>query len=115
MITILIGKRTFPAVLEDNDTARAFAALLPMTLDMTELNGNEKYHYLMSDLPNAPEPVGHVEAGNLMLFGDSCVVLFYEGFDTPYTYTRIGCVADAAGLREALGAGNVQVQYRPMI
>ena len=28
-------------------TARAFAALLPMELHMTELNGNEKYHYLM--------------------------------------------------------------------
>ena len=111
MITIRIGEQEFSAALEDNHTARAFAALLPTTLDMTELNGNEKYHYLMGDLPNAPEQVGRVEAGDLMLFGGNCVVLFYESFSTPYTYTRLGRVADQAGLKAALGNGNVQVLF----
>lgn len=111
MIGIRIGEMTFTAVLEENATADAFAALLPMTLDMTELNGNEKYHYLMSGLPNAPEQVEQIAAGDLMLFGDRCAVLFYEGFPTPYTYTRIGHVPDTAGLSEALGKGNVKVEF----
>ena len=29
-----------------------------------------------------PRSVGEIHAGDLMLFGDSCVVLFYESFTT---------------------------------
>ena len=96
---------------EDNDTARAFAALLPMELRMTELNGNEKYHYLMSPLPSAPERVGHIEAGDIMLFGDDCVVVFYQSFDTPYSYTRIGKINNMKGLADALGDGDADVGF----
>src|SRR5438045_7264854 len=42
-IQIKVGNRRFTATLEDNVTAKAFKALLPMTIQMTELNGNEKY------------------------------------------------------------------------
>ena len=108
---LMIGETRFDACLADNDTARAFAQLLPMTLRMTELNGNEKYHYLLSPLPGAPERVGRVEAGDLMLFGDSCVVVFYESFDTPYSYTRIGRLTDIEGLAEALGPGDAEVVF----
>ena len=84
-MTMKIGEQTFSIILMNNDTSRAFAALLPMELHMTELNGNEKYHYLMGPLPSAPERVGHIEAGDIMLFGDDCVVVFYQSFDTPYS------------------------------
>lgn len=108
---IWIGGTAFPAVLEDNDTARAFAALLPMALPMTELNGNEKYHYLMDPLPAAPERVGHIEAGEIMLFGEDCVVVFYQSFDTPYSYTRIGRIVSAESLAECLGPGDADVAF----
>ena len=111
VMTIRIGERGFSATLADNDTARAFAALLPMELSMTELNGNEKYHYLMGPLPSAPERVGHIEAGDIMLFGDNCVVVFYQSFDTPYSYTRIGKIHDAEALAPVLGAGDVGVRF----
>ena len=108
---LCINGAAFDAVLEDNETARAFSALLPMDLHMTELNGNEKYHYLMSGLPNAPERVGHIEAGDILLFGDSCVVVFYQSFDTPYSYTRIGRIVSPENLAEQLGAGDVDVGF----
>ena len=111
MMTIRIGEQTFTAVLADNGTARAFAALLPMDLHMTELNGNEKYHDLMGPLPSAPERVGKIEAGEIMLFGDNCVVLFYQSFQTPYSYTRIGQISDTAGLADALGTGDADVRF----
>lgn len=47
-----------------------------------------------------------------MLFGSSCVVLFYEDFSTSYAYTPLGAVSDPAGLAEALGAGGVTVTFR---
>ncbi len=108
---IWINGAAFDAALEDNDTARAFAALLPMELAMTELNGNEKYHYLMSGLPSSPEKVGHIEAGDIMLFGDDCVVVFYRSFDTPYSYTRIGKINHIETLAEQLGRGDVAVSF----
>ena len=110
---IRIRNKVYQAALADNDAARAFLALLPMELRMTELNGNEKYHYLMSGLPNAPQPVGHIEAGDIMLFDDRCVVVFYQSFDTPYSYTRIGRILDAGDLMERLGNGDVSVIFEP--
>ena len=107
---VTIGEKTFGVTLENNETAAAFAALLPMELSMSELNGNEKYHYLMGALPAKPERVGHIEAGDLMLFGNDCVVLFYKSFHTGYSYTRIGHLENASGLEKALGKGSAMVK-----
>lgn len=111
VISIEVNGQTFSATLADNGTARAFAARLPMTLDMRELNGNEKYFYLDEPLPAAAQRVGQIRAGDLMLFGSDCVVLFYENFATSYTYTPIGRIDDPAGLADALGSGSAEVFF----
>jgi hypothetical protein len=52
-----VRERRFAITLTDNATARAFAAQLPLTLDMSELNGNEKHAELQEALPaNASRP-----------------------------------------------------------
>ena len=52
-----VGQRRFAITLTDNAAARAFAAQLPLTLDMSELNGNEKHADLPKPLPaNANRP-----------------------------------------------------------
>ena len=111
-IEIIIGTHSFPATLFDNETAKALAARLPMTLDMNELNGNEKYFYLDASLPSDPHRPAGIHAGDLMLFGSDCLVLFYESFSTAYTYTPIGRIDDVEGLKQALGSGNVQVSFQ---
>ena len=69
---------------------------------MTELNGNEKYFYLDDALPtDASRPDG-IRAGDLMLYGSECIVLFYESFSTAYSYTPIGRVQNPEGLTEAV-------------
>ena len=85
-----------------------------LTVTLEELNGNEIYHDLMEPLPSAPERVGHVNAGDIMLFGDSCVVIFYKSFDTPYSYTRIGNIADAEGLAAAIDGQSAYVTFEKM-
>lgn len=112
-IDIDIHGTTFTAQLEDNATARAFLDLLPTTLTMDELNGNEKYHYLDSPLPSEPQRVGTIHAGDIMLYGSDCIVLFYQTFRTPYSYTRIGSIADPGRLSNALGAGTASVTFSP--
>lgn len=110
-IIISAGSSVFTAALYDNDTARAFLALLPMTLNMSELNGNEKYFYLPDSLPADARRAGGIQAGDLMLYGSDCLVLFYEGFTSSYSYTGIGSIEDASGLSDALGGGDVQVSF----
>ena len=110
-INIIVGTKTFTATLADSETGRAFAQLLPMTVTMTDLNGNEKYHYLDSSLPTDSYRPGTIHAGDLMLYGNNCVVLFYETFSSSYSYTRIGSIDNPAGLSAALGSGNVSVRF----
>ena len=110
-INVIVGDKTFTASLADNATAEAFRALLPLTLNMNELNGNEKYNYLSTSLPSAAANPGTIHAGDIMLYGSSCVVLFYETFNTSYSYTRIGAIDNPAGLAQALGTGNVTVKF----
>ena len=110
-INVIVGSKTFTATLADSETGEAFAALLPLNVTMNELNGNEKYHYLSSSLPTAADQPGTINAGDLMLYGNNCVVLFYETFNSSYSYTRLGAIDNPSGLAAALGSGDVSVRF----
>ncbi|MDO5854076.1 MAG: cyclophilin-like fold protein [Thermoplasmata archaeon] len=110
-ILMTVGDATFTVTLADTDAARALAAMLPMTVTMSEYNGNEKYVYLDTTFPTAHSRVGTISAGDVMLYQDDCVVVFYESFSTSYSYTRLGTVDDPIGLAEALGSGSVTVTF----
>lgn len=108
---ITIGTNTFKAKFYDNPTAAAFKTKLPMTVNMIELNGNEKYFDLPHNLPvNASNP-GTIQTGDLMLYGSNTLVLFYKTFSTSYSYTRIGRIDNPSGLAAALGVGNATVKF----
>jgi len=103
--------RRFSVTLASTDAAREFMARLPMTLDMTDLNANEKKFELPKNLPANQSRPGTIRYGDLMLWGDNTVVVFYKTFDSAYSYTRLGQVDDPSGLAQALGLGDVQVQF----
>lgn len=110
-ITLTIGSARFAATLDTTDAAQAFADLLPMTVRMAELNGNEKYCSLSQSLPTATYRPGTIHAGDLLLWGSSTVVLFYETFSSSYSYTRLGSLDDPDGLVAAVGSGAVTVTF----
>ena len=110
-IQIKIGNKAFTATPEDNATSKAFKAMLPMTIQMTELNGNEKYFRFPVNLPTNASNPGKIQTGDLMIYGQNTLVLFYETFPTSYSYTRLGRINDTAGLVAALGSGDVTVAY----
>lgn len=106
-----VGGRTFTVALEDNQTAAAFTEMLPMEIRMSELNGNEKYHYLPEELPRDDVMPGIIRTGDIMLYNGDCLVVFYETFATSYGYTPIGHVIETDGLAEALGHGSANVTF----
>ena len=108
-IKISIGAKAFYATLKESESVNAFIKQLPLTLSMEELNGNEKYAELKYPLPTQAESIGKIQTGDLLLYGNNVLVLFYESFATPYRYTRLGHVHDTLGLSKALGAGTCQV------
>jgi hypothetical protein len=108
---IKIGSSVFTATLHDNATATAFKGMLPMTVKMSDLNGNEKYFDLSSNLPTNASNPRMIQSGDLMIYGSNTLVLFYKTFATSYSYTRLGRINDAEGLAAAVGSGNVTVAY----
>lgn len=111
-IAIIVGGKHFSATLYDNAAAKTFAGRFPLTLSMSELNGNEKYADLETGLPASPINPGVIQTGDLMLYNGGCLVLFYESFSTSYSYTPLGRVENPQGLAEALGRGSAAVTFQ---
>jgi hypothetical protein len=106
-----VGERRFAITLNDNDAARAFEAQLPLTVEMSELNGNEKHAALPKALPADASRPGTIRNGDLMLYGSDTLVVFYSTFQSSYSYTRLGRVANPSDLPEALGPRGVRVVF----
>ena len=85
--------------------------MLPMTVNMTELNKNEKYFRFKNNLPVKSTNPETIQNGDLMIYGSNTLVLFYKNFSTPYSYTQLGRIADSTGLAEALGNEDATVTF----
>ncbi len=107
-VYIDINNETFEMDLEDNSTVSALVKMLPLNLSMSDLNSNEKYAYFDKPLPTNTYSPKHIEAGDVMLFSDNCLVIFYESFDTSYNYSKIGHINNMPNL----GDGNISISIR---
>lgn len=113
-IKIIIGSTAFIATLDDNRTAEIFKSMLPLTLDMNDLNSNEKYGNLSKSLPTAASNPKKIENGDLMLYGSKTIVIFYKSFPTSYSYTRLGKIKNASELQKALGDSNITITFEKL-
>lgn len=100
---------SYTATFIDNETTRELIDRLPLTITMSELNGNEKYYYFDETFPSNPNRVGEINTGDIMLYGDDCLVLFYDDFGTNYRYTKIGSIDNPNNLKDIVGSGNITV------
>ncbi len=110
-IKITVGSKTFTATLENNASAKELVERMPFTVNMQELNGNEKYYQFPDSFPSDPSSFDTIKAGDLMLYQSDYLVVFYEDHSTTYDYTRLGVIDNADGLAKALGSGSAQVTF----
>ncbi len=106
-VKVLIDKEAYTINLEDNETAKEFINMLPLELNMNELNGNEKYVYLDRKLPVNPSNINKINSGDVMIYGNDCLVIFYKSFDTSYSYTKIGHIDNLPNL----GNDSISVKF----
>lgn len=106
-----IGERRFAITLADTRAARAFAELLPLEIEMADLNGNEKHADLSQALPADASRPGTIRNGDLMLYGSKTLVVFYKTFRSSYSYTRLGHVNAPAALEQVLGQRSVTIEF----
>lgn len=108
---VIINGTTFEVELDDGAAAKEFKGMLPLELNLQELNGNEKYGDLPTGLSQNVYSPGTIQAGDILLWGSDTLVVFYESFSTSYSYTRIGRITDSTGLKDAVGKKSVQVRF----
>lgn len=107
-IKVIINDIEYNINLEENETAKEFIKILPQEYTMNELNGNEKYTYLDKSLPTDSYNPNQINKGDIMLFGDNCLVIFYKTFNTNYSYTKIGHIDNLPDL----GKNSIKVIFR---
>lgn len=110
-IELEINGDKYDAFLYNNETSNKIKEKMPLSLNMQELNGNEKFAYLDYELPVNEESIGKIEAGDIMLYQNNCIVIFYKDFETSYSYTRLGKITDKS-FAENIGADSIKVKFK---
>lgn len=112
-VDIFINNNTFSAKLYTSDSTEELINQFPMTINMSEMNGNEKYYYMSSSLTQDEEDIKNIKSGDIMLYGPDCIVIFYKDFETSYKYTKLGYIEDKLKLSEILKNNNeVKITFK---
>jgi hypothetical protein len=110
-IRVSVNGRQFTATLADNETARELLKRLPVTLRMSDVNGNEKYAEFEQDFPGARKVAGDIHAGDLKIWSGNGLVLFYKSFHSGYSYYDLGSIDNPEGLQDVVSKGSVEVTF----
>lgn len=110
-IKVIIGTKVFVATLFENETAKEFKKILPITLNMRDLNKNEKYFHFSKNFPMDKFSPKMINSGDLMLWNDNSLVLFYETFSTNYQYTKVGKIDNPNMLAQTLGSDDIKITF----
>lgn len=110
-INLIVNNKTFTATLENNQTVQELIQNFPMTLNMSDLHSNEKYNYLNSSLTTNSSVPRMINAGDIKLYGNNCLVVFYDDFRNSYSYTNLGKVDNVDEFIAELGSGSVNIRF----
>ena len=110
-IIITIKNKKYEAILYDNSTTKELIKKFPITITMSDLNGNEKYYNFSKSFSTSSENVANINKGDIMLFGDDCLVIFYKSFSTRYKYTKLGYIKNTEDLENSFGKGDINITF----
>jgi len=109
---IKIKDKEYQFQLEESETVNQLKSKFPLTVSMTNLNGNEVYYRFNGEsFPTNEQSIATINQGDIYLYQNNFLVLFYKTFTTSYRYTKIGKVINPAGLDTLIGSDNVEVMW----
>lgn len=110
-IIITIKNKKYEAILYDNSTTKELIKKFPITITMSDLNGNEKYYNFSKSFSTSSENVTNINKGDIMLFENNCLVIFYKSFSTHYKYTKLGYIKNTEDLESSFGKGDISITF----
>ena len=112
-VVITVGQQNFLAKFYENEVSEHLMNQMPFTVTMSDLNNNEKYYRFSENLPEmTTERPEIIHEGEIMSWNSHTLVLLYQTFTNSYGgYNRIGVIEDPTGLKEVLGAEDVEVIF----
>lgn len=106
---ITVGDTVLYATLEDNDTARAIAEMLPMTLSMMDLYGREMCYRFANALPANEARTRGYDVGEIVYWPPRhSFVILYEQNGERFEMQSIGRLESGV---DAFGHGDVEVTF----
>ena len=85
---------------------------LPQTLSLNELNGNEMYADLPFKVAAKSQDSDKVRAGDVRLYGNQTLVIFYKDHETSYRYNKIGEIKDLSQLDILINSKNTILRIK---
>lgn len=108
---VTIAGESFELILENNASAKVFAKLLPLELDMADVNGNEKFYLLADHLPRKEQCSCSIKTGDLLLCQTNELTFFYADCKTCFKYTYLGHIKDTTNFSKSMAGKNVTVVF----
>ena len=108
-----IGDRYYSIDLENNSSAEAFLEKIkknPLTVDMQDYGSFEKVGDLPWSLPTNDEKIT-TKPGDIILYQGNKITIYYD--ENTWNFTKLGSINGVTGeeLKEALGDGDVTVEF----
>jgi hypothetical protein len=114
-IRILIGDKTVPVTLDDNATARDFAALLPLSLTLEDYAATEKIATLPRKLSTAGAPAGTTpEVGDFSYYAPwGNLAIFHKPFRFSAGLIRLGRIDSGVEILRTEGRMTARIEVLP--
>jgi hypothetical protein len=112
-VRITTGEQRWTATLDDNATARDFAALLPLSLPLSDYAGTEKISDLPRKLTTAGAPQGITpQAGDLAYYAPwGNLAIFYQRDRYASGLVRLGRITEGVEALAPVGSLLVRIEH----
>lgn len=101
-LRVVIDGKEYFAKTESTKAAKSFLKSLPLSIEMSDSSENEKKGYTYFKMTTDAKKLGKVEIGDILLSGDSYVVVATKTFKTSNKYTKIAHIHNLGEVRKGV-------------
>lgn len=104
---VMIGGKFYTVTSESNKGVESFVSQLPIEIEMNDSTNNLKKGYTYYKLSTSPKKIGSIEIGDILLSGESYVLIATKSFKSSEKYTKLGHIINLG----ELPSGTIKVTF----